>query len=114
MGNVIATSIGSTISKDMTHQEQKNERVDLPKNLVSTYHTGKSDPFERDPGAGKLDDERVEQAEEQEALQRESIHLSSSARLDDSTTSPIIHTGIPGKWREVHMVSMIRPDRAHT
>ena len=55
------------------------------------------DPYERDPGAGRRDDDRVSEADEQEARQREGVHLGSTGRLDDSTTSPVIDRGQPGQ-----------------
>jgi hypothetical protein len=55
------------------------------------------DPYKEDPGAGKKDDERVEESREREARQREGVGMSSSERLDDSTTSPVIDTGQTGQ-----------------
>ena len=55
------------------------------------------DPYVSDPGAGLPGDDRVRQADEMEARQRADVGPISTDRLDDSTTSPIVHTGIPGQ-----------------
>jgi hypothetical protein len=55
------------------------------------------DPFKKDPGAGKANDERVNEADEQVARQQEGIQMGTSDRLDDSSTSPLIHTGHAGQ-----------------
>ncbi len=67
-------------------KEQKNDN-----------RRGEKDPYKKDPGAGRSNDERVNEADEQMARQKEGVRMGATDRLDDSTTSPLIHTGHPGQ-----------------
>ena len=55
------------------------------------------DPYKKDPGAGKANDQRVNEADEQMARQQEGVRMGATDRLDDSSTSPLIHRGHPGQ-----------------
>jgi hypothetical protein len=71
--------------------DRRNDR-DPSKDIRKDY-----DPYERDPGAGKVDDERVDEASEQDARRREGVKMMGSERLDESSTSPVVHTGTTGQ-----------------
>ncbi len=81
-----------------TTGNKKGKWSEMKKNAKdNSTERGGYDPYKRDPGAGMPGDERVEKAEEMEARQREKANMLHTDRLDDSTTSPIIDTGITGQ-----------------
>lgn len=79
------------MKNERKNDEQGRER-DPSRDIRKEY-----DPYKRDPGAGKENDERVSEADEREAREREAVRMEPKQRLDDSATSPVIDTGHAGQ-----------------
>jgi hypothetical protein len=77
--------------KDRSKEAQDHRRQE------NDQGKGGYDPYREDPGAGKEDDERVNEGEEQDARQREGVSMLGLEQLEDSSTSPLVHTGIAGQ-----------------
>jgi hypothetical protein len=77
--------------------EKKNERENIRRTPGDANERPGYDPYKKDPGAGRPEDERVDEAEEQEARRREGVSMGAMERLDDSTTAPVVDTGHAGQ-----------------